>query len=193
MIVIDDKIISDDLREQFFVCHIEKCKGACCVQGEGGAPLTEEEVMILPKIYEKVKPYLTEEGIAKIERDGFTNQEEGEDYLATPLRESDGACAYVNFTKDGTTYCGIEKAFLANEIDFQKPVSCHLYPVRITEHKDFHAINYDRWDICSPACSFGKKLGVPLYQFVKVPLIRKYGREFFDALEATIQHLEEEE
>ena len=192
MIIIDDKIISDNLRDKFFVCDLEKCKGACCVQGDGGAPLTDEEVALLPEIYEKVKPYLTEEGITTIEQQGFTNQEKGEKYLATPLRPSDSACAYVNFDENGITYCGIEKAYLDGKIQFQKPVSCHLYPVRIKEHNDFDAVNYDEWEICNPACSLGEELGIPVYQFVKTPLIRKYGQEFFDALEATIQHLEEE-
>lgn len=192
MIIIDDKIISDNLRDKFFVCDLEKCKGACCVQGDGGAPLTEDEVALLPEIYEKVKPYLTEEGITTIEQHGFTNQEKGEEYLATPLRPSDSACAYVNFDENGITYCGIEKAYLDGKIQFQKPVSCHLYPVRIKEHNDFDAVNYDEWEICNPACSLGEELGIPVYQFVKTPLIRKYGQEFFDALEATIQHLEEE-
>lgn len=192
MIVIDNKVISDDLGDKFFVCDLEKCKGACCVQGDGGAPLSEEEVSLLPTIYEKVKPYLTEEGKQTIEEKGFTNQEPGEEYRSTPLRPSDSACAYVNFDENGITYCGIEKAYLDGKINFQKPISCHLYPVRIKEHKDFHAINYDQWEICSPACKLGKDLGIPVYQFVKTPLIRKYGKEFFAALEATMQHVEEE-
>lgn len=192
MIIIDDKIISDDLRDKFFVCNLEQCKGACCVQGDGGAPLTNEEVELLPKIYDKVKPYLSQEGIDAIETQGFTNQEEGEEYLATPLRPSDNACAYVNFDENGITYCGIEKAFLDGKIEFQKPLSCHLYPVRIQEHKDFDAVNYERWEICNPACTLGEQLGIPVYQFVKTPLIRKYGQDFFDTLEATIAHLEEE-
>lgn len=194
MIVIGDVIISEDVKNKHFVCNLEKCKGACCVQGDGGAPLTAEEVAILPEIYEEVKPYLTEEGIATIEKHGFTNQEEGEDYLATPLRPSDSACVYVNWGEDGTTYCGIEKAFLDGKIDFQKPVSCHLYPIRVKEHADFTAVNYHEWEeICSPACDFGKQLGVPLYQFVKTPLIRRFGEDFYGALEATIAHMESEE
>lgn len=193
MIVIGDVIISDEIREKQFVCHLDKCKGECCVQGDGGAPLTKEEVDLLPKIYEEVKPYLTEEGIEMIERSGYVNQEDGEDYLSTPLRISDGACVYVNWGEDGTTYCGIEKAHSDGKIDFQKPVSCHLYPIRVKEHKDFTAVNFHEWDICSPACDFGKQLGVPLYQFVKAPLIRRFGENFYSALEATIAHLDQDE
>ncbi len=193
MIVIGDIIVSDEIKEKHFVCHLDKCKGECCVQGDGGAPLTKEEVDILPKIYEQVKPYLTKEGIETIEKVGYVNQEEGEDYLATPLRKSDGACAYVNWGKDGTTYCGIERAHTDGKIEFQKPVSCHLYPIRVKEHEDFTAVNYHEWDICSPACSFGKELGVPLYQFVKKPLIRRFGLDFYKALEATIAHLDQNE
>ncbi len=193
MIVIDDVIISDDVRQREFVCNLEKCKGACCVEGDGGAPLTDEEVALLPRIYSKVKPFMTEEGIAEVEKNGFTNHEDGEDYLSTPLRPSDTACVYVNFADDGTTYCAIEKAYLAGDIDFQKPVSCHLYPIRVQEYPDFTAVNYHQWEICDPACSFGQQLSVPLYQFVKVPLIRRFGEDFYTALEATIQHMDAEE
>ncbi len=192
MIVLDDVIISDDLAKAEFVCNLSKCKGACCVAGDGGAPLTDEEVEILPKIYDQVKEFLSEEGIETIEKHGFVNQEEGESYLATPLRPSDTACVYVNFDENGITYCGIEKAFLAGKIDFQKPVSCHLYPIRVREFEDFTAVNYDRWEICKPACAFGKELKVPLYQFVKTPLIRRFGEDFYEALEASIQFMNQE-
>lgn len=193
MIVIDDVIVSDDLLQNEFVCNLSKCKGACCVQGDGGAPLAPEEIDLLPNIYEAVKPYLTPEGIEQIETHGFTNQEEGENYRSTPLRKSDSACVYVNFSEDGTTYCGIEKAHLDGKIEFRKPVSCHLYPVRVKEYEGFQAVNYHQWDICSDACTLGKELKVPLYQFVKEPLIRKFGEAFYDALHATATHLQEEE
>lgn len=193
MIVIDDVILSDDIRKREFVCNLNKCKGACCVQGDGGAPLSDEEVEILPKIYNQVKEYMTPEGIETVERLGYVVQEDDEDYLSTPLRASDTACAYVNFSDDGITFCAIEKAFLAGKIDFQKPVSCHLYPIRVQEYEEFTAVNYHQWEICDPACSFGMELGVPLYKFVKTPLIRRFGEDFYNALEATIAHLDEEE
>jgi len=193
MIVIGDIIISDEIREKQFVCDLDKCHGECCVQGDGGAPLTDEEVKLLPQIFEQVKPYMTEEGIQTVESVGFVTQEKGEDYLSTPLRKSDSACAYVNWGEDGTTYCGIEKAHSDGKIDFQKPVSCHLYPIRVKEHKEFTSVNYHKWSICNPACKLGESLGVPLYKFVKTPLIRRFGEEFYNTLEATIAHIEESE
>jgi len=185
MIIIDDKIVSNDVLEKQFVCDLSKCKGACCVQGDGGAPLEDEERELLPKIYDEVKPYLSEEGIATIEEKGFSVFNKAENEWATPLRNSDTACVYVNFDENGITYCGIEKAYEAGKIPFQKPVSCHLYPIRTTKYADFEAVNYEKWSICSDACSLGKQLKVPVYKFLKAPLIRKYGEEFYSALEAT--------
>lgn len=188
MIIIDDKIVSNDVLEKQFVCDLVKCKGACCVQGDGGAPLEESEKALLPEIYDEVKPYLTDEGIATIEEKGFFTKDETDGVYVTPLRDSDTACAYVNFDDNGITYCGIEKAFEAGKIPFQKPVSCHLYPIRTTKYADFEAVNYEKWEICSPACKLGDHLKVPVYQFLKTPLIRKFGEEFYTALEATAKH-----
>lgn len=193
MIIIDDKIISDDVLEKQFVCDLAKCKGACCVKGDGGAPLEKHEKELLPEIYEHVKPFLSEEGIKAIEQKGFSTFDKEENVWATPLRNSDTACVYVNFDDNGITYCGIEKAFEAGKIDFQKPVSCHLYPIRITKHTTFEAVNYEKWDICAAACKLGEHLQVPVYQFLKAPLIRKYGEGFYAALEATAQHQTEED
>jgi len=193
MIVIDDVVISDEIKDKHFVCHLEKCKGECCVQGIGGAPLTNAEAELLPNIYEKVKPYMSEEGKATIARDGHAVWDNKDNEWTTPLRDSDTACAYVNFDENGITYCGIEKAHTAGLIPFKKPISCHLYPIRINSKNGYDAVNYDKWELCNPACDFGKELGVPLYRFLKEPLIRKYGLDFYGALEATIAHLEQEE
>jgi len=189
VIVIDDKIISDDIKDKMFVCHLQKCKGQCCVQGDGGAPLSNDEKETLPKIYEAVKPYLTKEGIETIARKGHSVWDEEDKEWTTPLRDSDSACAYVNFDKSGITFCGIERAYEDGKIAFRKPVSCHLYPIRITSHEEYDAINYQNWDLCSDACALGKELGVPLYIFLKDALIRKYGPDFYDALVATIDHM----
>jgi hypothetical protein len=184
MILVENTVISDDIAENFFVCHIEKCKGACCVEGDSGAPLEPEELEVLSQIYPLVKDYLTPEGRAAIEATGTYTTDDDDDYV-TPLAENK-ACAYAITNEQGILKCGIEQAWLDGKIPFRKPVSCHLYPIRITRYDDFDAINYHRWHICEAACSLGEKLGVPLYQFLKEALIRKYGQAWFRQLEREI-------
>lgn len=174
-------IISEDIIEKDFVCNLNACKGACCIEGEAGAPVTKEEVKILEEIYPMVKPFLRPEGIKAIEEQG-THVLSPFDELETPLVDGN-ECAYVTFKANGTASCGIEDAFNAGKIDFQKPISCHLYPVRIQEYDDFSAVNYDRWPICDAACTLGKELQVPVYKFVKTALIRKYGENWYAELE----------
>ncbi len=191
MIVIDDKIISDDVVEEQFVCDLNACKGACCVAGELGAPLDEEETKILEDIYEKVKPYLLAEGIAAIEKQGkWVHTEEAEKYN-TPLMKK-GGCAWMNYDKNGVVICGIEKAYNDGVVAWKKPVSCHLYPIRITKQKKtgYDMINYERWHVCKAACKNGKALKVPVYKFLKDALIRKYGEAFYKVLELSVQHKE---
>ena len=190
MIQIDDKLISEDLFSEEFVCNLAKCKGICCVEGDAGAPLDEEETHILDEIYPKIKPYLRPEGIQAIEEQGtYTLDFEGD--LVTPL-VNNAECAYVIFDEKGYTKCAIEKAYEDGVIDWQKPISCHLYPIRITEYSNFSAINYHEWDICSDACILGKELGVKVYQFLKKPLIRKYGEEFYQTLSEAAEEWEKE-
>ena len=190
MIQIDDKLISEDLFSEEFVCNLAKCKGICCVEGDAGAPLDEDETHILDEIYPKIKSYLRPEGIQAIEEQGtYTLDFEGD--LVTPL-VNNAECAYVIFDEKGYTKCAIEKAYEDGIIDWQKPISCHLYPIRITEYSNFSAINYHEWDICSDACTLGKELGVKVYQFLKKPLIRKYGEEFYQTLSEAAEEWEKE-
>lgn len=181
MILIDNTIVSDHLIEREFICNLSKCKGECCIAGESGAPLEKEETEILDAVYEKVKPYMEAEGIKAVEEFGKWMIDGDGDYV-TPLINGDGQCAYV-FSEDGISKCAFEKAHQQNEIDFQKPISCHLYPVRITKHKKYDAVNYEQWNICADACTLGKEKGVPVFQFVKTALIRKYGEDWFKQLE----------
>ena len=190
MIQIDDKLISEDLFSEEFVCNLAKCKGICCVDGDAGAPLDEDETKILDEIYPKIKSYLRPEGIQAIEEQGtYTLDFEGD--LVTPL-VNNAECAYVIFDEKGYTKCAIEKAYEDGVIEWQKPISCHLYPIRITEYSNFSAINYHEWDICSDACTLGKELGVKVYQFLKKPLIRKYGEEFYQTLSEAAEEWEKE-
>lgn len=187
MFAIQHCLVSDELLERKFVCDLNACKGACCVEGDGGAPLTEKEAITLEEIYEDVKPYLTKKGIEAIEEQGSSIKENNGE-LSTPL-VGNKECAYVVFESDGLASCGIEKAWKAGKINFQKPVSCHLYPVRITEYEGFDAVNYHEWSICKPACSCGTKLNVPVYRFLKDALIRKYGLDWYTELDTIFSQL----
>ena len=181
MIQIDDKLISEDIFSEKFVCNLSKCKGACCVEGDVGAPLDKDETLILERIFEQVKPYLRPEGVKAIEEQGTWVLDPSDNDYVTPMVEGK-ECAYVIFDERGITKCGIEKAYEDGAVDWQKPISCHLYPIRIDEYRTFTALNYHKWEICSDACSLGKELKVPIYKFVKTPLIRKYGEDWYQTL-----------
>ena len=181
MIQIDDKLISEDIFSEEFVCNLSKCKGACCVEGDVGAPLDKSETLILERIFDQVKPYLRPEGVAAIEKQGTWAIDPSDNDFVTPMVEGK-ECAYVIFDEKGITKCGIEKAYEDGAVDWQKPISCHLYPIRVDEYRTFTALNYHKWEICCDACTLGRELKVPIYKFVKTPLIRKYGEEFYQTL-----------
>jgi len=174
-------IVSEDLIEKDFVCNLSACKGECCIAGEAGAPVSEEETQILKEIYPQVKPFLRNEGIAAIEaQDTHVTNALGE--LETPLVDGK-ECAYVSFTSEGIASCGIEDAYNAGAVSFRKPISCHLYPVRVQDYSEFAAVNYHKWPICDDACTLGASLKVPVYKFVKDALIRKFGENWYSQLE----------
>ncbi|PTB94602.1 DUF3109 domain-containing protein [Marivirga lumbricoides] len=191
MILIGNTVISEDIKDKNFVCNLEKCKGACCVEGDLGAPLNKDELPIMEEIYEKVKPYLSSEGIKAIEEQGTYIKDWEGDYSTTTINEKE--CAYAIYDEKNILKCGIEEAYNDGKINFKKPISCHLYPIRITAYEQYDALNYDRWEICNPACDFGEKLGVPLYKFVKDALIRKYGAEWYQELVNEIENKTETE
>lgn len=155
-------IVSEDIIEKDFVCNLSACKGECCIAGEAGAPVTAEEVETLKEIYPKVAPYLREEGREAIQAQGT--------HIVSPLGEletplvSGKECAYVTYTAEGIASCGIEDAYNDGAVDFRKPISCHLYPVRVQDYSEFAAVNYHRWPICDDACSLGASLKVPVYK-----------------------------
>jgi len=186
---LDNTIVSEDIIKNDFVCNLSACKGACCIDGDAGAPLDKDEVAILEDIYPKVKPFLRKEGIESIERQGTSVTTVFGD-LETPLINGKD-CAYVIFDDKKTALCGIEEAYNQGAIDWKKPVSCHLYPVRVKKYSKFSAVNYDRWDICDDACTLGAELQVPIYKFVKEALIRKFGQAWYDALEKVAAKLSE--
>lgn len=175
-------IVSEDIIEKEFVCNLSACKGACCVDGDAGAPLDKEEAQILKDIYPKVKPYLRQEGIDAIEAQGAFVISEDDGELETPL--INGAdCAYVIYDDKDVALCGIEAAYRNGDVSWKKPVSCELYPIRVQDYTEFSAVNYHKWQICDDACSLGKELQVPVYKFVKNALIRKFGEDWYAELE----------
>ncbi len=188
MISIDKTVLSDDIADNCFMCDLERCKGACCVEGDLGAPLEKSELKILDEIYEKVAPYLTAEGREAIIRQGkYVFDEEGD--FSTPTINGK-ECAYAVYDERGILKCAIEQAWMDKKIKFQKPISCHLYPIRITKYESYDALNYDRWDICLTACELGKKRKIPLYRFAKKALIRKYGIVWYNKLCKVIEQSE---
>lgn len=179
-------VVSEEILENHFLCDLNACKGACCVDGQAGAPLEEEEAEILKGLFHKLKPYLRAEGVAAIEAQGtFVKGEDGD--WETPLVDKK-ECAYVVYEK-GIALCGIEKAHNDGAVDWKKPISCHLYPVRIREYSMLTAVNYHRWEICDPACVLGEKQQLPIYQFVKEALIRKFGSDWYADLEKVAKTL----
>ena len=181
MIRIGNALISEDLLERQFACDLNACHGKCCVAGEAGAPLSQEETVILDSIYTSIESYLRPEGREAIATQGTSiSNEQGE--LETPLVNGN-ECAYVIFDDKQTALCGIESAYREGIIDWIKPLSCHLYPVRALELDELTALNYHHWPICSAACDLGKMQKTPVYQFVKEALVRKFGLSWYLALE----------
>ncbi len=185
MFELGNTVVSEEILENHFVCDLNACKGACCIDGSAGAPLEEEEIIILSDLYEDLKPYLREEGISAIEAQGsYVKGEDGD--WETPLVDKQ-ECAYVVYNGRGIAECGIENAYNSGAIKWKKPVSCHLYPVRIREYTKLTAVNYHRWHICDPACSLGDQLRMPIYKFVKEALIRKFGKQWYEELEVAAE------
>lgn len=180
MLQIDDTLISLDLAERFFCCDLDSCLGECCIEGDAGAPITEDErreiEKVLPMIWDDLLPAAREE----IERNGVAYIDEEGD-LVTSIVDGKN-CVFTTYGKGGMCYCAIEKACREGKIDFLKPVSCHLYPLRLTEYPTFTAVNYHRWKICKCAEIMGRAKGIRLYKFLEGPLVRRFGREWYDEL-----------
>lgn len=185
MIEVKNTLVHKDIVSNNFVCHLDKCKGACCIEGDAGAPLENHELAILDKIYPQIKPFMTAKGIATIEAEGTYVKDFDGDFT-TPCVDTNKECAYVIW-ENGITKCAFEKAYEAGDVDWKKPISCHLYPIRITAYPEFDTLHYDRWSICASACNLGTELQVPVYKFLKEPLIRKYGAEWYHELEFKIE------
>jgi hypothetical protein len=183
MLLVDNLLVSEEIFETQFVCNLSKCKGECCIAGDSGAPVKREEIAQLEDEFQNYRPYLTENGINRIEKLGFTSYDTEDKVHKTMLLE-EGPCAFINYDKKGVAICGIEKAYLDGKTSFRKPISCHLYPIRESGVGELTAVNYEEWDICADACTLGKELKVPVYKFLKEPLTRAYGEEVYDTLDS---------
>lgn len=194
MIAIDNVLVSEHIIEEQFVCDLNKCKGGCCEDGDAGAPMEKWELEKLKEYYEVIKPYMTEEGIKEVERQGKYLYDKEFGWVTPTINGA--ICAYGYRDKWGIIKCGIEQAFNDGKSDWKKPLSCHLFPIRIQKSKldpDIEYVNYEpREDLCQAACSLGKKLKMPVYVFLKDSLIRKYGEEFYETLAATAVHVKEQ-
>lgn len=180
LIEVHDKVVSTQIFERKFVCDLNACKGACCIEGDAGAPLSLEEIDILEDELEAIKPFMRPEGLAAVKETGVFYIDQDGDAGTTLVNKKE--CAFVFFDEQGITKCAIEKAHKEGKTSFKKPISCHLYPIRVKQFSEYQALNYDVWDICEPACACGEQLDVPVYRFLKEPLIRAFGEEFYTEL-----------
>ncbi len=188
MLEVGDKLLSDDVFEQYFCCDLQKCKGICCVVGESGAPLEEDELKEIEEVYPKIKHLLSPQNIKAVEEQGFFVVDEDGDYV-TPLVGTE-ECAF-SLQENGITFCAIEKIYFEGKTNFRKPISCQLYPIRITSYDSYDAVNYDKQPFCNDACLLGSKQKLPVYKFLKEPLIRKYGEQWYKMLEEAAVAYEE--
>ncbi|MGB2245067.1 MAG: DUF3109 family protein [Flavobacteriaceae bacterium] len=181
MMQIGKTLVSDDLLDKEFLCNIQQCKGACCVEGEAGAPLEEKECRELENNFKAIKPFLNPKGLAEIEKQGLYLKGSDGDW-ETPIIDGK-ECVYTLFDAQGKASCGIEKAYNEGKISWKKPISCHLYPIRVQQYSEFTAVNYHHWQICDSGCSLGESLRIPVYVFVKEALLRKFGVAWYKSLE----------
>lgn len=187
MLQIGETLISLDLFDVHFICDISKCKGSCCVHGDSGAPITNEEKLILEDLMPVLKDDLSKSANALIEKQGVSFIDSEGDLVTSIIKGKE--CVFTYFDEQGNCKCAIEKAFYEGKTKFKKPISCHLYPVRLKKYPTFTAVNYDTWDICKPALTLGKNEGVPVYKFLKEPLIRRFGEAWYEELELAASEL----
>ena len=187
MIQIDDTIISLDVFKEKFLCNLDACKGECCIEGDAGAPLEEEEVEQLKKVLPVIWEDLSSEAQAVIEKQGVCYKDEDGDLVTSIVNGKD--CVFTCYDEKGCCYCAIEKAYREGKVDFYKPVSCHLYPIRVQKYPEFKAVNYHRWSVCKAAVLLGEKEDMPIYKFLKEPLIRKFGEDWYTELEIAAEEM----
>ena len=183
MFLIQNTLVSLDVLEKEFCCDLDKCRGCCCIEGDAGAPISDEEVKQIEAILPILLPEMTKEAREVVDKQGISYLDPSGERVTSIVNDKD--CIFARTDHNGWCYCLIEKAFNAGKIGFKKPLSCHLYPIRLTKVGDLTGVEYHRWDICHCARQLGRKLHTPLYKFLREPLIRRFGEEWFAELELT--------
>ncbi|HPW71191.1 MAG TPA: DUF3109 family protein [Bacteroides graminisolvens] len=187
MVQIDDVVVSLDVFREKFICNLDACKGQCCIEGDAGAPLEEEEVAKLEKVLPVIWDQLSPQAREIIDRQGVCYTDQDGDLVTSIVNGKD--CVFTCYDEKGCCYCAIEKAYRDGKVDFYKPVSCHLYPIRVGNYGPYKAVNYHRWDVCKAAVILGQKENVPVYKFLKEPLIRKFGEAWYNEMESVAEEL----
>lgn len=190
LVEIGDKIVSTQLFEQKFVCDLNACKGACCIEGDAGAPLKQEEITAIERNLVSVKPFMRQEGIEAVDKDGVYYLDDDGEPVTTLV--DGGECAFVFFDEKNIAKCALEEAYNQGQSDFLKPISCHLYPIRVKRFNELTAVNYDHWSICDGARVCGESLNVPVFKFLKKPIIRAFGEEFYKELEVVAKEMNDQ-
>ncbi|MCI5777313.1 MAG: DUF3109 family protein [Bacteroidales bacterium] len=187
MIEIEGKVINTEIFRRRFVCDISKCKGTCCYDGDSGAPLEKEELDKLTEVFPAVEPLLSDKEREEISRQGLWVTDADGDFV-TPIIDG-RECVYTNREPDGTWSCAIEKAFREGKTNWRKPISCYLYPIRVSKTRKYELLNFHEWEVCRPAMELGQKVGTPAYKFLREPIIEKFGEDFYKELEELEQEL----
>jgi len=187
MLQINDTVISLDLLDQKFVCDLASCKGICCIEGDDGAPLEHSEVKIIEDILPLIWDDLTQKSKDLIQTQGVSYIDKDGEPVTSIVNGAE--CVFTYTDENGICKCAIEKAYREGKTDFYKPISCHLYPVRIQKYNEYVAVNYHKWSVCNCARKLGKQLKVPVYQFLKEPLIRRFGNDWYEQLEIADKEL----
>ena len=190
MIQIDDVVVSMDVLREHFFCDLKACKGECCIEGDAGAPVEVDEVSKLEEVLSVIWDDLSPEARAIIEEQGVVYTDEDGDLVTSIVNGKD--CVFTCYDEKGNCFCAIERAYREGKVDFYKPVSCHLYPIRIGDYGPYKAVNYHRWDVCKAAVVLGKQKGTPVYKFLRKPLIRKFGQAWYNELEAAVEELKQQ-
>lgn len=186
MLVVGNSLVSEDLRDIHFSCDLACCKGQCCVEEGGyGAPLMEKELRIMKKLLPKIKKFLPKEAIEIIEKEGFYDKDADNEWCTKTIDKKD--CVFTFKNENGDALCAFQALYLQNESDWIKPVSCHLYPIRVKDYGEFQTVNYEYWKICEDAIKKGEKDGIALYEYCKEPLIRRFSEKWYNELEEMIK------
>ena len=188
MVQVGDTIVSFDLFEKAFLCDIASCKGQCCVEGDAGAPLEDEEVAIIENLLPVIWDDLSEKAKRVIDKQGVSTIDVEGDMVTSIV--GNGECVFSYQDEEGNCKCAIEKAFREGKVEFYKPISCHLYPVRLAEYAGYTAVNFHKWEVCKAAFELGKVKGVAAYKFLKEPLVRRFGEDWYRELEVTAKELD---